>query len=69
MVEKGEDGGGSGRKRDVDGLEKDDLNKDSDREGAFAEAKTWGANWRAGQETAGQASVGASMPPTVTGRR
>jgi len=53
VVEKGEDGGGSGRKWDVDGSEKDDspreaapLNKDLDRERAIAEAKMWGANLR-----------------------
>ncbi|KAJ6810882.1 serine/threonine-protein kinase PBS1-like isoform X1 [Iris pallida] len=51
-AEKGEDGGASGRKWDVNALEKDDaspkeaLKKDSDRERAVAEAKIWGANWR-----------------------
>ncbi|KAG6515570.1 serine/threonine-protein kinase PBS1-like isoform X1 [Zingiber officinale] len=51
---KNEDGGGSGRKWDTEGSEKEDspreivglLKKDFDRERAVAEAKMWGENWR-----------------------
>eukprot|EP00262_Sarcandra_glabra_P003244 TRINITY_DN13861_c0_g1_i1.p1 TRINITY_DN13861_c0_g1~~TRINITY_DN13861_c0_g1_i1.p1 ORF type:complete len:464 (-),score=92.29 TRINITY_DN13861_c0_g1_i1:387-1778(-) len=51
---KNEEGGGSGLKWELDGLERDDspketarmLNKDMDRERAVAEAKMWGENWR-----------------------
>lgn len=51
---KNEEGGGSGRRWDLDGSEKDDspketarmLNRDLDRERAVAEAKMWGENWR-----------------------
>ncbi|PSR84735.1 Serine/threonine-protein kinase [Actinidia chinensis var. chinensis] len=53
-ISKNEEGGGSGRKGDVEGSERDDspretakmLNKDLDRERAVAEAKMWGENWR-----------------------
>ena len=53
-ISRGEDGGGSGRKWDLEGSEKDDspretarmLNRDLDRERAVAEAKMWGENWR-----------------------
>lgn len=53
-ISSGEDGGGSGRKWDLEGSEKDDspketarmLNRDLDRERAVAEAKMWGENWR-----------------------
>lgn len=51
---KNEEGGGSGRKWDPEGSERDDspretakmLNRDLDRERAVAEAKMWGENWR-----------------------
>ncbi|PQM33819.1 serine/threonine-protein kinase PBS1 isoform X1 [Prunus yedoensis var. nudiflora] len=52
---KNEEGGGSGRRWDLDGSEKDDSpketarmlnNRDLDRERAVAEAKMWGENWR-----------------------
>ncbi|KAJ6836026.1 serine/threonine-protein kinase PBS1-like isoform X1 [Iris pallida] len=64
-VEKGEDGGGSGRRWDVDGLEKDDsprdaTNKDFDREKAVAEAKMWGANWREKRRASEQGSFDAT---------
>ncbi|KAL6011695.1 Serine/threonine-protein kinase pbs1 [Asimina triloba] len=53
-VVRNEEGGGSGRKWDLDGSEKDDspketariLNRGLDRERAVAEAKMWGENWR-----------------------
>ncbi|GAB4839727.1 Serine/threonine-protein kinase pbs1 [Ancistrocladus abbreviatus] len=55
-IGRGEEGGGggSGRKWDVEGCEKEDspreiarmLNRDLDRERAVAEAKMWGENWR-----------------------
>ncbi|CAK9171917.1 unnamed protein product [Ilex paraguariensis] len=53
-ISRNEDGGGSGRKWDLEGSEKDDspretarmLNRDLDRERAVAEAKIWGENWR-----------------------
>lgn len=51
---KNEEGGGSGRKWDFEGSEKEDspkenakmLNRDLEREKAVAEAKMWGENWR-----------------------
>ncbi|KAL8520233.1 hypothetical protein ACS0TY_010954 [Phlomoides rotata] len=51
---KNEEGGGSGRKWDLEGSEREDspretakmLNRDLDRERAVAEAKMWGENWR-----------------------
>uniref|UniRef100_A0A2N9GPI7 non-specific serine/threonine protein kinase n=1 Tax=Fagus sylvatica TaxID=28930 RepID=A0A2N9GPI7_FAGSY len=51
---KNEEGGGSGRRWDFEGSEKEDspretarmLNRDLDRERAVAEAKMWGENWR-----------------------
>lgn len=51
---KNEEGGGSGRRWDLEGSEKEDspretarmLNRDLDRERAVAEAKMWGENWR-----------------------
>ncbi|KAL7171830.1 hypothetical protein ACSBR2_036482 [Camellia fascicularis] len=51
---KNEEGGGSGRKWDFEGSERDEspretakmLNRDLDRERAVAEAKMWGENWR-----------------------
>ncbi|KAF6137953.1 hypothetical protein GIB67_041826 [Kingdonia uniflora] len=53
-IGKNEEGGGSGRKWDLEGSEKDDspketarmLNRDLERERAVAEAKMWGENWR-----------------------
>nr|GLL43961.1 serine/threonine-protein kinase PBS1 [Ipomoea trifida] len=55
-ISRNEDGsgGGSGRKWDLDGSEKEDspretarmLNRDADRERAVAEAKMWGENFR-----------------------
>ncbi|XP_020253516.1 serine/threonine-protein kinase PBS1-like isoform X1 [Asparagus officinalis] len=67
-TEKGEDGGGSsGRKLEVDGLEKDEsprevtsVNKDFDRERAIAEAKMWGANWREKRRASENGSFDAS---------
>ncbi|KAG8365835.1 hypothetical protein BUALT_Bualt17G0013200 [Buddleja alternifolia] len=51
---RNEEGGGSGRKWDLEGSERDDspretakmLNRDLERERAVAEAKMWGENWR-----------------------
>uniref|UniRef100_A0A2N9GPI2 Protein kinase domain-containing protein n=1 Tax=Fagus sylvatica TaxID=28930 RepID=A0A2N9GPI2_FAGSY len=51
---KNEESGGSGRRWDFEGSEKEDspretarmLNRDLDRERAVAEAKMWGENWR-----------------------
>lgn len=51
---KNDEGGGSGRRWDLEGSEKDDspretariLNRDLDRERAVAEAKMLGENWR-----------------------
>ncbi|KAK7304271.1 hypothetical protein VNO77_45138 [Canavalia gladiata] len=51
---KNDEAGGSGRRWDLEGSEKDDspretarmLNRDLDRERAVAEAKMWGENWR-----------------------
>ncbi|KAK6139135.1 hypothetical protein DH2020_027122 [Rehmannia glutinosa] len=51
---RNEEGGGSGRKWDLEGSEREDspretakmLNRDLDRERAVAEAKMWGENWR-----------------------
>lgn len=51
---KNEESGGSGRRWDFEGSEKEDspretariLNMDLDRERAVAEAKMWGENWR-----------------------
>ncbi|KAG9446388.1 hypothetical protein H6P81_012516 [Aristolochia fimbriata] len=53
-ITKSNDGGGSGRRWDLSGSERDDspketariLNRDLDRERAVAEAKLWGENWR-----------------------
>ncbi|XP_027096797.2 serine/threonine-protein kinase PBS1-like [Coffea arabica] len=53
-ITRNEEGGGSGRKWDLEGSEKEDspretarmLNRDLDRERAVAEAKMWGENWR-----------------------
>ncbi|KAF3782273.1 Serine/threonine-protein kinase [Nymphaea thermarum] len=60
QVGRAESGGGSGRRWDLDGLDKPDSlrgspvlygrtrnsNRDLDRERAVAEAKVWGENWR-----------------------
>ncbi|MED6186891.1 Serine/threonine-protein kinase pbs1 [Stylosanthes scabra] len=51
---KNDEAGGSGRRWDLEGSEKDEspretarmLNRDLDRERAVAEAKMWGENWR-----------------------
>ncbi|KAI4343427.1 hypothetical protein L6164_010775 [Bauhinia variegata] len=51
---KNDEGGGSGRRWELEGYEKDEspretarmLNRDIDRERAVAEAKMWGENWR-----------------------
>ncbi|RWW07011.1 hypothetical protein GW17_00029627 [Ensete ventricosum] len=54
MITKNEEVGDSGRKRELEGSEKEDsprdmagiFKKDFDRERAVAEAKMWGENWR-----------------------
>ncbi|KAL6294200.1 hypothetical protein ACE6H2_002342 [Prunus campanulata] len=62
---KNEEGGGSGRRWDLDGSEKDDSpketarmlnNRDLDRERAVAEAKMWGENWREKRRQSAQGS-------------
>jgi serine/threonine-protein kinase PBS1 len=61
---KNEEGGGSGRRWDFEGSEKDDspketarmLNRDLDRERAVAEAKMWGENWREKRRQGAQGS-------------
>ncbi|PON91839.1 Tyrosine-protein kinase [Trema orientale] len=61
---KNEEGGGSGRRWDLDGSEKEDspretarmLNRDLDRERAVAEAKMWGENWREKRRQSAQGS-------------
>ncbi|KAF5741195.1 Kinase superfamily protein [Tripterygium wilfordii] len=61
---KNEEGGGSGRRWDLDGSEKEDspretarmLKRDIDRERAVAEAKTWGENWREKRRQSAQGS-------------
>ncbi|KAI3873182.1 hypothetical protein MKW92_030321 [Papaver armeniacum] len=63
-IGKNEEGGGSGRKWDLEGSEKDDspretqrmLNRDLDRERAVAEAKMWGENWREKKRQSAQGS-------------
>lgn len=63
-ISKNEEGGGSGRRWDLEGSEKDDspretakmLNRDLDRERAVAEAKMWGENWREKQRQSAQGS-------------
>ncbi|PIA50974.1 hypothetical protein AQUCO_01100057v1 [Aquilegia coerulea] len=63
-IVKNEEGGGSGRKWDLEGSEKDDspketarmLNRALDREKAVAEAKMWGENWRAQRRQSAQGS-------------
>lgn len=61
-VSKNEDGGGSGRKLDFEGSDRDDSPKETvkmsirglDRERAVAEAKMWGENWREKRRQNGQ---------------
>nr|WNT99867.1 serine/threonine-protein kinase PBS1 [Gymnema sylvestre] len=64
-ISRNEDGGGgSGRKWDLDGSEKEDspretarmLNRDLERERAVAEAKMWGENWREKRRQSAQGS-------------
>lgn len=63
-ISRNEEGGGSGRKWDLDGSEKDDspketarmLNRDLERERAVAEAKMWGENWREKRRQSAQGS-------------
>lgn len=65
---KNDEGGGSGRRWDLEGSEKDDspretarmLNRDLDRERAVAEAKMWGENWREKRRQSVQGSFDAS---------
>ncbi|OVA09618.1 Protein kinase domain [Macleaya cordata] len=67
-IGKNEEGGGSGRKWDLDGSEKEDspretarmLNRDLDRERAVAEAKMWGENWREKRRQSAQGSFDAA---------
>ncbi|KAI3452558.1 hypothetical protein Pfo_009222 [Paulownia fortunei] len=59
-----DEGGGSGRKWDLEGSERDDspretakiLNRDLDRQRAVAEAKMWGENWREKRQQNAQGS-------------
>ncbi|KAL3609538.1 hypothetical protein D5086_000558 [Populus alba] len=68
QLSKNEEGGGSGRRWDLDGSEKEDspretakmLNRDLDRERAVAEAKMWGENWREKQRQNAQGSFDGS---------
>lgn len=65
---KNDEGGGSGRRWDLEGSEKDDspretarmLNRDLDRERAVAEAKMWGENLREKRRQSVQGSFDAS---------
>ncbi|XAR64357.1 Non-specific serine/threonine protein kinase [Bertholletia excelsa] len=67
-ISKNEDGGGSGRKWDFEGSEREDspketarmLNRDLDRERAVAEAKMWGENWREKRRQRAQGSFDSS---------
>lgn len=67
-VARYEDGGGSGRRWDLEGSEKEDspketariLNRDLDRERAVAEAKMWGENWREKRRQSAQGSFDGS---------
>ncbi|XP_028803729.1 serine/threonine-protein kinase PBS1 [Neltuma alba] len=67
-ISRNEEGGGSGRRWDLEGSEKEDspretarmLNRDLDRERAVAEAKMWGENWREKRRQNGQANFDAS---------
>ncbi|KAL9369750.1 hypothetical protein Peur_040949 [Populus x canadensis] len=68
QLSRNEEGGGSGRRWDLDGSEKEDspretakmLNRDLDRERAVAEAKMWGENWREKQRQNAQGSFDGS---------
>ncbi|KAG2706518.1 hypothetical protein I3760_05G106900 [Carya illinoinensis] len=63
-ISKNEESGGSGRRWDFEGSEKDDspketakmLNRDLIRERAVAEAKMWGENWREKRRQSAQGS-------------
>ncbi|KAL8038019.1 hypothetical protein ABFS82_11G076300 [Erythranthe guttata] len=65
---RNEEGGGSGRKWEFEGSEKDDspketakmLNRDLERERAVAEAKMWGENWREKRRQNAQGSFDAN---------
>ncbi|CAI0381366.1 unnamed protein product [Linum tenue] len=67
LLSRAEDGGGgSGRRWDLDGFDKDDsprdpaakvaTNRDLERERAVAEAKMWGENWREKRRQSAQGS-------------
>ncbi|KAJ6388245.1 hypothetical protein OIU77_026759 [Salix suchowensis] len=68
QLSRNEEGGGSGRKWELDGSEKEDspretarmLNRDLDRERAVAEAKMWGENWREKRRQSAQGSFDGS---------
>ncbi|EEF47418.1 serine/threonine-protein kinase PBS1 [Ricinus communis] len=68
QLSKSEEGGGSGRRWDLEGSEKEDspretvrmLNRDLDRERAVAEAKMWGENWREKRRQSAQGSFDGS---------
>ncbi|KAJ6713703.1 SERINE/THREONINE-PROTEIN KINASE PBS1 [Salix viminalis] len=68
QISRNEEGGGSGRRWDLDGSEKEESpretakmsNRDLDRERAVAEAKTWGENWREKQRQSAQESFDGS---------
>ncbi|XP_011036128.1 PREDICTED: serine/threonine-protein kinase PBS1-like [Populus euphratica] len=68
QLSRNEEGGGSGRRWDLDGSEKEDspretakmVNRDLDRERAVAEAKMWGENWREKQRQNAQGSFDGS---------
>ncbi|GLT61392.1 hypothetical protein SLA2020_341030 [Shorea laevis] len=61
---RNDEGGGSGRKWNLEGFEKEDspretarlMNRDFDRERAVAEAKMWGENWREKRRQSAQGS-------------
>ncbi|KAL3818724.1 hypothetical protein ACJIZ3_004629 [Penstemon smallii] len=67
-IMRNEEGGGSGRKWELEGSERDDspketakiLNRDLERERAVAEAKMWGENWREKRRQNGQGSFDAN---------
>lgn len=67
-ISRNEEGGGSGRRWDLEGSEKEEspretarmLNRDLDRERAVAEAKMWGENWREKRRQSVQGSFDAS---------
>ncbi|CAN0896087.1 Serine/threonine-protein kinase PBS1 [Linum grandiflorum] len=64
LLSKAEDGGGSGRRWELDGFDKDDSpretaktsNRDLEREKAVAEARMWGENWREKRRQSAQGS-------------